>query len=79
MVSACEPLLDGCDSNHAVEDLLRKEGVLTKGCAGDSESCQMFIYFKNKPNGNRFIDRLNRWLRERSLRLEMLKEEGFNV
>jgi hypothetical protein len=66
MISSCEPIFDACESNHEVEDLLRKKKIIRtgKGCMTDSESCQMFVCFKRKDGVNSFIKRLNKYLME---------------
>jgi hypothetical protein len=77
MVSTCEPLFDGCGDNYEVEDLLKKNGVINRGCHCDSEGCQLFVNFKRKDTAHRFIDRLNKYLAKRAEQLGELKAAGF--
>ena len=72
MVSTCDPLFNGCYDNYDVENLLVKNGVITKACQTDSESCQMFVNFKRKDTAKKFIDRLNKYLVKRANQLEEL-------
>ena len=75
MVSTCAPLFDGLDSNHEVEDLLRKKKVIRKNNTTDSEYCQFFIYFSSVKSGMAFIERLNEYLLLRAVNLRMAKQE----
>jgi hypothetical protein len=66
MVSTCAPLFDRIGTNtdpdnHDVEKLLLAKKVI-RGGATDSESCQLFVYFKTRKAGEAFIDRLNQFL-----------------
>ena len=62
MVSTCSPVLDACNDNYDVRDLLKKARVITQGNDEDSESCQMFVNFRDKRMGLSFIRRLNAYL-----------------
>lgn len=62
MITTCAPYFDHCGHNYDVEDELVAAGVITKANKCDTESCQMFVYFRNKESGLRFIKRLNDYL-----------------
>jgi hypothetical protein len=66
MISSCEPVFDSCDSNHDVEQILRKEGVLTAKNQTDTESCALVVLFSNRKSGEKFVDRLNTYLAKKS-------------
>jgi hypothetical protein len=69
MVSTCTPLFDECDDNYEVRDKLKRAGVITRGISEDSESCQFFVYFRNKRMGLAFIRRLNAYLAKKAKRI----------
>jgi len=77
MVDSCRPIFDWCESNYEVEELLRKKKIIRtgKGCMTDSESCQMFVYFKRKDGVNNFIKRLNKYLLEQGRKKGMRTRE----
>ena len=62
MVSTCSPLLDDCDDNYEVRDRLKAAKVISRGNDEDSESCQMFVNFRDKRMGLSFVRRLNKYL-----------------
>ena len=66
MISTCAPAFDDCDSNHDVEDILKRAKVIHPKNLTDSESCALVIEFKSKKSGEKFIDRLNTYLKLRS-------------
>jgi hypothetical protein len=70
MVGACRPAFDDCESNHEVEDKLRKAGVIHKKTKTDTESCQLWVYFSGYPAACNFIDRLNAYLREKEKKMK---------
>jgi hypothetical protein len=65
MVSTCTPLLDDCDDNYDVANLLREHKVIRKGTLPDTESCDINLGFKTKRAAQSFIKRLNAFLRKR--------------
>lgn len=73
MISACDPLFDGCHSNYGVEDKLQEARVIRTDT--DSESCQMFVFFSTRKTGENFIDRLNEYLEERAENFNEYAEE----
>ena len=70
MVSTCTPLFDDCDSNYEVRGKLKKAKVITKSCEDDTESCEMYVYFKSKATGLSFINRLNAYLAKKGEMLD---------
>lgn len=70
MVSACQPLFDGCGSNHEVEDKLKAAGVITKeGMQTDTESCALVVNFSTVEVIEPFISRLNAYLIEKAKKI----------
>jgi len=69
MIGACRPLFDDCFGNCEVEDKLRKAKVIRKNNSTDSESCQLWVYFSKRESAEKFIDRLNNYLRIKSCKL----------
>lgn len=65
MVSTCEPVFDGCESNYEVEEVLRQAKVILPQNQTDSESCALVVQFSTPKSGEKFIDRLNAYLAER--------------
>ena len=70
MVSSCEPLLNDCYDNYDVRDRLKKAGVIDSTVEDDTESCQLWCYFKSKADGEGFVDRLNAYLKKKAAVLE---------
>jgi len=66
MISTADPLLNDCDSNYEVADLLEREEVITQDMTEDSESCQLWVYFKTREQGITFINNLNQFLKRRA-------------
>ena len=81
MVSSCHPILDKYGDNYAVEQLLVKKKVIRigKGCKTDSESCQMYVYFKRMDTAKSFIKRLNAFLVKEGKKHGMRTEEEARV
>lgn len=69
MVSACEPLLDDCESNYEVEKKLRAAKVILAQNNTDTESCALVVRFSSLASANKFIERLNTYLVEKARRL----------
>lgn len=69
MVSRCRPLFDDCDSNYEVEAKLRAAKVIRKNNPTDTESCALWVYFSKREGAEKFIDRLNEYLRAKVCRL----------
>ena len=67
MISTCCPLFDHCDSNHDVEDELRKNKVLRKNNSTDTESSALVVLFTSKKAGIKFVERLNAYLTKKEL------------
>lgn len=74
MVSTCEPLFDDCGSNYDVEKKLKSAGVIPDGALLDSESCSLVVLFKSWAQGRVFIKRFNRYLTEKTERLEAARD-----
>lgn len=66
MVSTCSPIFDDCEDNYAVEDKLRRAGVIAEDDVSDSESCQMFVNFRSQAQAVAFIGRLNEYLQKKA-------------
>lgn len=62
MISTCKPVFDKCDSNHDVEKVLRKAGVIRKNNRTDTESSALVVLFSSASAGEGFIKRLNTYL-----------------
>ena len=73
MTVTCSPLFDDCEDNYEVTKKLKKAKVIGKNDEDDTESCQVFIYFKDKAAGKRFIKRLNKYLTTKVQKLEEAK------
>jgi len=73
MIVTCSPLFDDCEDNYEVAEKLKKAKVIGKNDEDDTESCQMFIYFKDKSAGKRFLNRLNKYLKTKAQKLEEAK------
>lgn len=65
MITTCAPLLDDCEDNYDVTELLKKKHVVRKGTEDDPESCSVYFYFKTKKAAQSFIERFNKFLRKR--------------
>lgn len=70
MIGTCHPLFDDCFGNVDVEIKLRNAKVIRKNNATDSESCALWVYFSKRESGEKFIDRLNVYLVEKTHKLE---------
>lgn len=69
MVSRCRPLFDDCFDNHEVEAKLRASKVIRKNNRTDTESCALWVYFSKREGAEKFIDRLNEYLRVKVCKL----------
>jgi hypothetical protein len=65
MVSTCEPLFNDCEDNYEVREKLIDAKVITDACEDDTESCEMWLYFKSKSTAVNFIGRLNTYLEKK--------------
>jgi len=74
MVSTCEPLLDDCGDNYEVASRLKAAGVIMEDDDEDSESCQLWVNFTTREQGNHFINRLNSYLRLKAAKIKEAKE-----
>jgi hypothetical protein len=62
MISTFPGYFEGCQSNYEVETILRKAKVIRKDNRTDTESCALLVLFSNRKSGEKFIERLNKWL-----------------
>jgi len=69
MVGLCRPIFDECFGNCEVEDVLRKAKVIRANNKTDSETCQMWVYFSKKESGEKFIERLNKYIDQRARKI----------
>ncbi len=67
MITACKPVFDRCSDNYEVEDVLRKAKVILPQNQTDTESCALVLNFSSRKAGEAFIDRLNRYLEQKSV------------
>lgn len=52
----------GAEDNYDVQRIIERAGIAGKNTTFDSESCQLFAYFKSKRDGEAFVKRVNRFL-----------------
>lgn len=64
LIESCAPVFDDCPTNYEVEDKLRKAKVIHDRNNTDSESGGFGICFSSRKSGEKFIDRLNKYLQE---------------
>lgn len=64
MISTCAPLLDQLEDNYEVEKLLRSRKVISPKTKTDTESCALVVMFSSQKSGEKFIDRLNEYLKK---------------
>jgi len=53
-----------------LEHLLKKQKVIGKTDHPDTEICCFYIYFKTKQNGEKFIKKLNEYLKQKAELIE---------
>jgi hypothetical protein len=74
MISTCKPVFDKCESNHDVEKVLRKAGVIRKNNMTDTESSALVVLFSSAKSGEAFIQRLNVYLAKTVAQLDALTQ-----
>ena len=73
MIERFSPLFDiVVGTNHGVEDMLKRHGVLDSECYPDSESSCLYVHFKTREAGRRFCKRLRAYLQIRKAAIKQL-------
>ena len=65
MISTCQPIFPDDWDNYKVQAELKRAKVIRGGKA-TSESSQMFVEFRTRKQGEKFIDRLNAYLQKKA-------------
>lgn len=67
------PELWGELNNNEVQDILKKNKIISRGDSADSESSCFYCYFKSLKHGQLFVSRLNEFVKSRYKKLKEVR------